>query len=193
MRSLPQESEPSASIEPGGRATRYRDPTSGQVMRVWVDTGSLVPGTTSTTSGTVTDVIDEGTEFGARVARRLREEMIVWLTTVTPAGAPLPRPVGFLWDGGEVVSLYSQPGARVRNIAANPKVTLNFDGDGLGGDIVVLSGTALVDPDAPAADANPTWLEKYAALIERFGMTPASYAARFSVPIRIRLTRLDGR
>ena len=138
-------------------------------------------------------VIDEGTEFGARVARRLREESVVWLTTMTPSGAPLPRPVGFLWDGGEVVSMYSQPGARVRNIAANPKVTLNFDGDGRGGDIVVLSGTAQADRDAPAADANPPYLEKYAAQIERFGMTPASYAARFSVPIRIRLTRLDGR
>jgi PPOX class probable F420-dependent enzyme len=99
-------------------------------------------------------VIDEGTEFGARVARRLREETVVWLTTVTPAGAPLPRPVGFLWDGNEVVSMYSQPGARVRNIAANPKVTLNFDGDGSGGDIVVLSGTARVDADASGADAN---------------------------------------
>jgi PPOX class probable F420-dependent enzyme len=152
-----------------------------------------VPGTTSLTSGTVTDVIDEGTEFGARVARRLREEMIVWLTTVTPAGAPLPRPVGFLWDGGEIVSMYSQPGTRVRNIAANPKVTLNFDGDGLGGDVVVLSGIARVDANATGADANLAWLEKYAAQIERFGMTPASYAARFSIPVGIRLTRLDGR
>ena len=138
-------------------------------------------------------VIDEGTEFGARVARRLREESVVWLTTVTPSGAPLPRPVGFLWDGGEVVSIYSQPGARVRNIAVNPKVTLNFDGDGQGGDVVVLAGTAEVDPDAPPADENPPHLEKYAAQIERFGMTPASYAARFSVPVRIRLMRLDGR
>lgn len=138
-------------------------------------------------------MIDESTEFGARVAQHLREEMVVWLTTVTPAGAPLPRPVGFLWDGGEVVSMYSQPGARVRNIAANPKVTLNFDGDGHGGDIVVLSGIAQVDPDAPAADANPAHLEKYAGQIEQFGMTPASYAARFSVPVRIRLTHLDGR
>jgi hypothetical protein len=42
------------------------------------------------------DAIDEGTEFGARVARRLREEIVVWLTTVTPAGTPLPRPVGFV-------------------------------------------------------------------------------------------------
>jgi PPOX class probable F420-dependent enzyme len=138
-------------------------------------------------------MIDERSEFGARAARRLREEAVVWLTTVTPAGAPLPRPVGFLWDGGEIVSMYSQPGARVRNIAANPKVTLNFDGDGRGGDIVVLSGTAQVDTDAPAADANPAWLDKYAGQIEQTGITPASYAARFSVPVRIRLTRLDGR
>jgi PPOX class probable F420-dependent enzyme len=138
-------------------------------------------------------VIDEDAEFGARVARRLREEMVVWLTTVTPVGAPLPRPVGFLWDGSEAVSMYSQPGARVRNIIANPKVTLNFDGDGRGGDIVVLSGTAHVDAGAPAADANPAWLDKYTAQIDQFGMTPASYAARFSVPVRIRLTRLDGR
>ena len=138
-------------------------------------------------------MIDEGTEFGARVARRLREETVVWLTTVTPAGAPLPRPVGFLWDGNEVVSMYSEPGARVRNIAANPKVTLNFDGDGSGGDIVVLSGTAHVDAHASAADANHAWLEKYAAQIEQLGLTPAAYAARFSVPVRIGLTRLDGR
>lgn len=89
-------------------------------------------------------VIDQGTEFGARVARRLREQQVVWLTTVTPAGSPLPRPVGFVWDGGDVVSVYSQPGA-------------------------------------------------YAAQIAAFGMTPASYAAGFSIPIRIRLMRVEGR
>lgn len=138
-------------------------------------------------------MIDEDTEFGARVARRLREEAVVWLTTVTPAGAPLPRPVGFLWDGGQVVSVYSMPGARIRNIAANPRVTLNFDGDGQGGDIVVLSGMAQVDGAAPRADELPEWLEKYAGLIERFGMTPASYAARFNVRVRVLLTRVDGR
>lgn len=138
-------------------------------------------------------MIDEGTEFGARVARRLREETVVWLTTVTAAAAPLPRPVGFLWDGEETVAIYSQPGARVRNIAANPEVTLNFDGDGQGGNVVVLSGTARLDDDAPAADANPAWLEKYGAQIKEFGMTPALYAARFRIPIRIQLTRLDGR
>jgi PPOX class probable F420-dependent enzyme len=62
------------------------------------------------------------------VARHLREEVVVWMTTVTPAGAPLPMPVWFHWDGGEHVVMYSQRGARIRNIEANPRVTLNFAG-----------------------------------------------------------------
>ena len=114
-------------------------------------------------------MIDESTEFGARVARHLREETVVWLTTVTPSGAPLPRPVGFLWDGRETVSVYSQPGARIRNVARNPKVTLNFRGDANGGDIVVLSGTAEVDASRPSAAENAAWVAKYTAEWERVG------------------------
>ena len=34
-------------------------------------------------------MIDESTEFGARVARDLRDEIVVWMTTVTPVGSPL--------------------------------------------------------------------------------------------------------
>ena len=138
-------------------------------------------------------MLDEGNEFGARIARRLREEMVVWLTTVTPSGAPLPRPVGFLWDGGDNVSVYSQPGARIRNIARNPKVTLNFDGDGQGGDIVVLSGMAEVHESGPSAAENAAWVAKYATEWERWGMTPESFAQRFSVPVRIRIGAVHGR
>jgi PPOX class probable F420-dependent enzyme len=133
-------------------------------------------------------VIDASTEFGARVARRLRQETVVWLTTVTPSGAPLPRPVGFLWDGGDTVSIYSQPGARIRNIARNPKVTLNFDGDGHGGDIVVLSGMAEVEGSGPSAADNTDWVAKYAGEWKRSGMTAQSFAQRFSVSVRIHIT-----
>jgi len=137
-------------------------------------------------------MIDESTEFGARVARHLREETVVWLTTVTPSGAPLPRPVGFLWDGGENVSMYSQPGARVRNIVRNPKVTLNFRGDANGGDIVVLSGSAEVDESRSSAAENAAWVAKYTAAWDRAGMTADSFAQRFSVPLRIRITAVHG-
>jgi PPOX class probable F420-dependent enzyme len=138
-------------------------------------------------------VIDETSEFGVRVARHLREEKVVWLTTVAPSGVPLPRPVGFLWDGDQTVSVYSQPGARVRNVRANPNVTLNFGGDGTGGDIVVLSGTAEVVDSAPSAAENTAWMAKYAADWERGRMTAESFAQRFSIPLRIRISDVDGR
>jgi PPOX class probable F420-dependent enzyme len=137
-------------------------------------------------------VFDEGTEFGARVARHLREEIVVWMTTVTPAGEPLPMPVWFVWDGGESVHMYSRGSPRVRNIERNPHVSLNFGGDGGGGDIVVLSGTAEIDPDIPSADSSPEYLEKYDEHISRIGMTPEEFAQSYHVPVHIRLTRVRG-
>jgi PPOX class probable F420-dependent enzyme len=136
-------------------------------------------------------VIDQDTEFGARAARRLREEVVVWMTTVTPAGSPVPRPVWFFWDGAESVVMFSQPGPRVRNIEANPRVTLNFDGNGGGGDIIVFSGTAAIDPESPA-DRSPEYLAKYDDRIARLGLTPTTFAERYSVPVQIRFTRLSG-
>jgi PPOX class probable F420-dependent enzyme len=137
-------------------------------------------------------MIDEGTDFGARVARHLRDEVVGWLTTVTPKGAPLPSPVWFLWDGEDEVLMYSMDGARVRNLGANPRVTLNFGGDGSGGDIVVLSGTATPDRDAPPADRNEAYLAKYGARIARISPSAEAFAQRYEVPVRIRLTRVRG-
>jgi PPOX class probable F420-dependent enzyme len=135
-------------------------------------------------------VVDEGTEFGARVARHLREEIVVWMTTVTPAGGPVPMPVWFLWDGGEAVRVYSRRSPRVRNIQANPHVSLNFAGDGGGGDIVVLSGTATADPAMPAANEDADYVTKYRDHIARIGLTPETFALRYEVPVRIQLTRV---
>ena len=100
-------------------------------------------------------------------------------------------PVWFVWDGAESVSMYSQPGARIRNIEANERVSLNFSGDGRGGDIVVLSGVAAIDRDG-AADQDSGYLAKYHEHITRIGLTPETFAERYSVPVRIRLGRLRG-
>src|SRR4051812_767645 len=137
-------------------------------------------------------MIDEATDFGARVARHLREDTVVWLTTVSAAGAPLPSPVWFVWDGEDGVTMHSMPGARVRNIEANPRVALNFAGNGQGGDIVVLSGRAQIDRGAQGADRDEAYLAKYASHIERIGMTPEAFAQRYDHPVRIRLTRVRG-
>lgn len=137
-------------------------------------------------------MLDETTEFGARAAKRLREEPLAWLTTVDSSGMPRPIPVWFFWDGARSVLLYSQPGtAKLRNLERNPRVSLNLDGNGQGGDIVVCLGTAAVSDDPPG-DRVPEYVEKYLALIERNRWSPASFAADYSVPLRITIDRIRG-
>ena len=111
---------------------------------------------------------------------------------VAPKGGPLPMPVWFLWEGGETVRMFSRDGARIRNLEANPLVSLNFDGDGRGGDIVVLSGRATVERDGPKTPEVGAYVEKYAEHIERIGHTPESFGDDYSVPVRIELTKLRG-
>lgn len=136
--------------------------------------------------------IDTTTDFGKRVERRLREETIIWLTTVRRDGTPQPAPVWFLWDG-ETVLMYSRPNQqKERNIAHNAKVALHFDGDGRGGDIIVLTGEARIVTDAPPATDVPAYVEKYAESIKRIGMDAASFAAAYSVAIRIMPTNVRG-
>jgi PPOX class probable F420-dependent enzyme len=136
--------------------------------------------------------IDTGSEFGARVTRRLTDETIGWLTTVSPDGTPQPSPVWFLWDG-ETVLIYSQPNTpKLRHIAANSRVSLNLDGNGRGGDIVILTGEARVDESAPRSAALPAYQAKYATGIRQLGMTAETFAQAYSVPIRFKPARLRG-
>jgi PPOX class probable F420-dependent enzyme len=139
------------------------------------------------------DVIpDRASTYGERVRRRLTDEMMIWLTTVGRDGTPQPNPVGFLWDGGDSLLTYNQADARrLANIRRQPLVSLNFDSNG-GEDIVVLIGTAEILEHYPAVPDNPAWLEKYGEAIEaRFGGA-VKFAERFSVPVRVHLTRVRG-
>jgi PPOX class probable F420-dependent enzyme len=142
----------------------------------------------------VTDspLVDESTPFGARVAAHLRDDVVVWFTTVSAAGTPMPSVVWFLWDGDREVLMFSKESTRTRNIAGNPRVALNFRGDRLGGDVVVLGGEARIDPAAPPAHEIAAYLEKYAEHIAHLEATPEEFAAEYHVAVRITLTRLRG-
>lgn len=72
-------------------------------------------------------------------------------------------------------------------------MTLNFAGDGHGGDIVILDGTAVIVDDAPSAAENEAGVAKYASDWEHSGMTADSFAQQFSIPVRIRISGLHGR
>ena len=132
--------------------------------------------------------VDSSDERGARAIERLSNDRIGWLTTVAPDGTPQASPIWFLWDGDEVL-VYSLESLRARNISSHARVSLNLDGNGLGGDIVIVEGTARVDADAPSAADNPAYMAKYLAVTEDFGWTPEWFAGRYSVPIRVTPTR----
>ncbi|MCC6178117.1 MAG: TIGR03667 family PPOX class F420-dependent oxidoreductase [Chloroflexi bacterium] len=136
--------------------------------------------------------IDTSTEFGARVARRLATEKVAWLTTVGLDGTPQPSPVWFLWDGEHILIFSQENMPKLRNIAANPRVSFTFDGDTRGGDVIVLTGTAAVAADAPPANEIPAYLEKYGQAIVGLGLRDEQFARGYSVPIRVTPTKLRG-
>jgi PPOX class probable F420-dependent enzyme len=70
-------------------------------------------------------------------------------------------------------------------------VSLHLDGDGNGGDIVIISGRAAISDDPPA-DAVPSYVEKYRERMARNGWSPADFAGSYSVPLRITPARLRG-
>jgi PPOX class probable F420-dependent enzyme len=122
------------------------------------------------------------------VLRRLAGERIIWLTTVTPDGQPVPSPVWFIWEGDSFL-IYTRPNTvKLRNIATNPRVSLNLDGDHTGGAIVIVSGEAAVDGTAVAADEHVQYSARYSDGFNRLRMTPEQFAQRYSVAIRVRPT-----
>jgi PPOX class probable F420-dependent enzyme len=136
--------------------------------------------------------IDTSTEFGARVARHLADDQVVWLTTVGPDQTPQPSPVWFLWDG-DTALIYSQPKRpKLRNIEARPRVSLSFNSTSAGDDVVILTGYAWIDADAPPAKDLPAFIEKYADGLRSNSMTPDDFTREYSVPVRVRPTSLRG-
>ena len=137
---------------------------------------------------------DPSTPFGERVARRLRDERLIWLTTVDAKGMPQPAPVWFLWDEATSTFLiYSLSDAkRLAHLQQNPRVSLNLDGNGSGGDIIIITGQAHVSSADPSADQLPTYVEKYRDFIARGFTTPKNFASIYSVALRIRPVAIRG-
>jgi PPOX class probable F420-dependent enzyme len=137
--------------------------------------------------------IDTSTDFGKRVKHRLDHEQVAWLTTVNGDGRPFPSLIWFLYEDDGTVLIYSQPNkTKVQNIASNAAVTLNFNSDEHGNEMIVLDGAAVIDESANPARNHAAYLEKYKGGIESIDMTPESFSAEFSVPIRIVLQKARG-
>jgi PPOX class probable F420-dependent enzyme len=124
------------------------------------------------------------------IQARLEDEQIAWMTTVSPAGQPQTSPVWFLVKGESIVVFSVRGTPRTRNIAANPRVSLNLNSTPSGTDVVIIEGLAEILAGGPAADEEPEYVTKYDAAIEDLGMTPQAFAADYPVRIHVQPTRL---
>jgi PPOX class probable F420-dependent enzyme len=134
-------------------------------------------------------MLDLSDPKGAHIDQRLHAEPIIWLSTVRPDGRPHLVPVWFWWDGATIL-IFSKPSAqKVRNLRHSPHVMLALDTADEGEDVVLLAGRAeLLGQDAPRSTL-PQYADKYAALMERIGITAASMAAEYTQTIRVTIER----
>jgi PPOX class probable F420-dependent enzyme len=136
--------------------------------------------------------MDLTTEFGKRVARRLSEELIIWLTTTDRNGSPQPRPVWFLWND-ESILVFSQPGAyKVSHIEKHPRVSLNLNSDASGSDIVVILGDANIVKAPIPEDEKAAYLKKYRLGLKQINMTEDEFNNSYNLAIRITPKKLRG-
>ena len=135
-------------------------------------------------------MLDPANAKGAWAREHLAGDIVGWLTTVAADGTPQSSVVAFFWDGAEIV-VYSQPNAaKVRNIAANPRVAFNLRGDDYGDHMLSIEGIATPDPALPPQDQVAAYMAKYREPLAHWGMDAAATAREFSLAFRIRPMRI---
>ena len=137
-------------------------------------------------------MLDFHSQFGRHVNRRLREEKIIWLTTVDSENPPQPRPVWFQWDRETVLIFSQQNKAKLRQISRNPRVSLNFNTNEDGGDVAVLIGEGKILDAPPDLSRVKTYLRKYREDIKDLGMSIEEFSHSYSVPILVTLQSMRG-
>ena len=135
----------------------------------------------------------ESSDLGRRVRERLRDERVIWLTTVGADGTPQPNPVWFVWEDPDVLLVYNKPDAnRLTHVRSRPRVSLHFNSDAAADEIEVLVGTATRDDDRPPPHEHPAYAEKYGDGMVRVSGSAERFTAEWGVPLVIRVDRVRG-
>ena len=135
-------------------------------------------------------MVNLSAEESAALTERLRTESVAWITTVTADGQPQSSPVWFLWDGSKFL-VYAQPRSwKVRNIRANPRVSLHLNSDREGGQVATFEGSARICEAEPPGHEVDAYLAKYREGIAGIGMTPEQMGTEYSTALRITPARV---
>jgi PPOX class probable F420-dependent enzyme len=122
--------------------------------------------------------------------RRIAEDRVIWLTTVTDRGIPAPNPVWFVPDGDDLIVFTAPESRKVHNIERRPTVTLHFNSDPAGGNVVIITGVAELAHNQLPSEF-PGFLDKYESdIIGPLGLTVDEIDQTYHTRLRIRPTRV---
>lgn len=120
------------------------------------------------------------------IEERLRDDLIIWLTTASPTGRPHTVPVWFWWDG-EAITIFCEPETKkIRNLRQNPAVTLALETRNEGEEVIVFEGEAELPASPASAMMTAGFDEKYAHLFPAIDSSPEKMAARYTQPVRFK-------
>lgn len=122
-------------------------------------------------------------------ADRLRSDLIAWLATVRTDGRPHLVPVWFWWDGDELI-VTAEPGSqKVKNLRANPKLSIALDDSNGGATPIMLEGTATIESGSPDMPELVAYFAKYRETMAGMNWTEAESRLSHSTVIRIQIDR----
>jgi len=124
------------------------------------------------------------------IQERLDRELIIWLTTVNPAGQAQASPVWYIIEDEAILVFSLANSPRTRNIEANPRVALHLNSSETGGNLVIIEGEASIIEDGPTAEQSSAYLAKYTSEMADLNMTPESFSRDYPVRIQVQPKRL---
>lgn len=115
-----------------------------------------------------------------------------FFVTVRKDGMPTPTPVWFVRDGDTFI-VYTTPGSqKLKNLEANPHVSLTFSPDYDADTYFAALGTARIDTSIPLAHQNSAYLAKYEKAMSEIADSPEALGNQYNVPIRIDTEKIRG-
>jgi PPOX class probable F420-dependent enzyme len=105
-------------------------------------------------------------EMTDQIRRHLIEDRVLWLTTVSPTGRPIPRPIWFFWDGSHILIYSLNTATRLTNIRTNERVSVHFNSSVEGEDAVEAAAIAEIVDSPALPSSNELYMSKYGHDIE---------------------------
>ena len=117
--------------------------------------------------------------------QRLDRDQVVWLTTTSDRGVPVPNPVWFAVDGDDLVIFTGHGTRKVHNLEQRPVATLHFNSDDHGGDVVVITGEVELRNERTASQTPPYRAKYERSITDEVQMSIDDFDRTYDTELRV--------